>query len=425
MKPIRKVLSNGLRLIIVPMKDNPTVTVTVLVETGSKYEKKEENGLSHFLEHMCFKGTTKRPTAMDIARELDGLGAQSNAFTSHEYTGYYAKGAVKHFPNLVDIIADVYLHSTFPEEEIEKEKGVIVEEINMYEDMPHRKVQDLFMELLYKDTPAGWSITGTPEIVRSLKRENFVQYHKSHYVPSATVVIVSGGINEDEAVSKIEEYFASMEHGEKGAKLAVLDAQDSPAVLISEKKTDQTHFVLGTRTFPITDDEKMPVLSVMATILAGGMSSRLFQKLREELGACYYVRGFNDPFTDHGFMEIAVGADSTRVDLVISEVLKECKRMKDELVSEEELARVKEYLIGNMLLELESSDAFSNFYGSQEILNRPIRTPEEVSERVRKVTSVDIQNLAREIWNKNTLNLAIIGPYTRSEEGRFLKLLEI
>ncbi len=425
MKPIRKVLPNGLRLIVVPMKDNPTVTVTVLVETGSKYEKKEENGLSHFLEHMCFKGTTKRPSAMDISRELDGLGAQSNAFTSHEYTGYYAKGAVKHFAKLMDVIADVYLHSTFPEEEIEKEKGVIVEEINMYEDMPHRKVQELFMKLLYKDTPAGWSITGTADTVRSFKRDDFIRYHKAHYVPSATVVIISGGISGDDAESKVEEYFSKMEHGEKDGKQKVIDSQSAPTVLIAEKKTDQTHFVFGTRAFPITDEDRTPVVSVMATILAGGMSSRLFQRLREDLGACYYVRGMNDPFTDHGFIEIAVGADSSRVDMIVSEVVKACQMMKEEKVGEDELERVKEYLIGNMMLELESSDAFAQFYGSQEILNRPLRTVEEIAERVRRVTADDIQRVAKEIWQNKSLNLALIGPYEKSETERFLKLLEI
>ena len=192
----KTILKNGLRVITVPMKDNPTVTVLVLVETGSKYETKAKNGISHFLEHMCFKGTAKRPTAQAISSELDGLGSSYNAFTSQEYTGYYAKSSANHFKKIFDVVSDIYLNSAFPAAEIEKEKGVIVEEINMYEDMPHRHVHDLFASLLYGDTPAGWNIAGTRDNVRAMKREDFVQYHQAHYVPKATTVIIAGKVSE-------------------------------------------------------------------------------------------------------------------------------------------------------------------------------------------------------------------------------------
>ena len=193
----KEVLPNGMRIIVAPMKENPTVTVFVLVEAGSKYEKKENNGISHFLEHMCFKGTTKRPTHKEITTEFDGLGCDSNAFTSQEYTGYYAKSDSANFEKILDIVSDIYLNSTFPESEIEKEKGVIIEEINMYKDLPKAIVSEEFVKLLYGDQPAGWTIAGNKENILKIKREDFVNYRKNHYVARATTVVVAGNVNEN------------------------------------------------------------------------------------------------------------------------------------------------------------------------------------------------------------------------------------
>src|SRR6185503_7683697 len=202
MKFSKKVLKNGLRVVTIPMKDNPTVTVLVLVEAGSKYETKKVNGISHFLEHMCFKGTVKRPKAIDISKELDALGSQYNAFTAQEYTGYYAKSDARHFGRIFNVVSDIYLNSTFPDAEIQKEKGVIIEEINMYEDMPNRHVQDLLMKLLYGDTPAGWNVAGEKGNIMEMKRNDFVNYKKAHYLPEATVIIVAGRVSEKEVIKE-------------------------------------------------------------------------------------------------------------------------------------------------------------------------------------------------------------------------------
>ena len=407
-------LKNGLRVITVPMKDNPTVTVLVLVETGSKYETKAKNGISHFLEHMCFKGTAMRPSAHAISAELDGLGSQSNAFTGQEYTGYYAKSDAKHFKQIFDIVSDVYLNSTFPEAEIEKEKGVIVEEINMYEDMPQRHVQDVFMELLYGNQPAGWNIAGTRENVRAMTRKDFVEYKKAHYVPKATTVIVAGKVSEKDVEKEIARVFGAIKSTAKSSKIATKNSQSKPAVLISHKKSDQTHLVLGVRSFD-TYDKRNPALTVLDTILGGGMSSRLFIKLREELGVAYYVRAGNDPYSDHGAFQISAGVSNARVQEVIAEILAECARMKTELVSATELAKAKEYLIGNMKLELESSDAWASFFGGQEVMRKIIRTPEHIEKKIRKVTSADIQKIAQEIFVDKNLNLALIGPFENKD----------
>ena len=421
MKFTKKVLKNGLRVITIPMKDNPTATVLVLVEAGSKYEEKRVNGISHFLEHMCFKGTIKRPKAIDISKELDALGSQYNAFTAQEYTGYYAKSDARHFRKIFDVVSDIYLNSTFPETEMEKEKGVIIEEINMYEDMPPRHVQDLMMELLYGDQPAGWNIAGSKENILKMKREDFITYRKNHYLPEATVLVVAGAITEGEVLKEVNKIFGGVSSGKKASKLKVKETQTKPEALISFKKTDQTHFVLGMRTYDLFN-KKDAALSVLGGVLGGGMSSRLFQKLREEMGVGYYVRAYNDVFTDHGFLQISAGVDNKRIEEVITAVLEECKKLKDEKVSTEELEKVKESLIGNMKLSLESSDDIANFYGGQELLKRELKNAEEKAKEVRKVTAEEIQALARDIFKDKKLNLALIGPF--KEKNKFLKLLK-
>ncbi len=420
MKFSKKVLKNGLTVITVPMKDNPTVTVLVLVEAGSKYETKKVNGISHFLEHMCFKGTIKRPKAVDISKELDALGSQYNAFTAQEYTGYYAKSDARHFKQIFDIVSDIYLNSTFPEAEMQREKGVIIEEINMYEDMPQRHVQDLFMKLLYGDQPAGWNVAGERKNILNMKRDDFVQFKNKHYLPEATVLVVAGQVTEKQVTAEVNKIFGKVLRGDKGRKLKVLDRQTKPQVLVNFKKTDQTHFVLGVRTYDLLN-KKSPILSVFGGILGGGMSSRLFIKLREEMGVGYYVRAYNDSYTDHGFLEISAGVDNKRIGEVLQAVMEECRKLKEKKVSEEELNKVKECLIGNMKLSLESSDDIANFYGGQELLKKEIRGAEEKAKEIRKVTASQIQNLAKDIFKNNKLNLALIGPF--KEKTEFQKIL--
>ena len=420
----KKVLRNGLRMITIPMKDNPTVTVLVLVEAGSKYETKKVNGISHFLEHMCFKGTVKRPKAVDISKELDALGSQYNAFTAQEYTGYYAKAEAKHFKKILDIVSDIYLHSTFPEAEMQKEKGVIIEEINMYEDMPQRHVQDLMMKLLYGDQPAGWNITGEKKNILKMKREDFVQYKKAHYLPEATVLLFAVKVKEKEVLKEVNKIFGKVGRGKKGGKAGVKERQTKPAVLVNFKKTDQTHFVLGVRSYDLFH-KKNSILAVLGGILGGGMSSRLFVKLREEMGVGYYVRAGNDSYTDHGIFQISAGVDNKRIEEVIEAVLEECRKLKNEKVGVEELNKVKECLIGNMKLSLESSDDIANFYGGQELLKREIKNAEEKAKEIRKVTASQIQILAKDIFQKKKLNLALIGPFKeKKEKARFLKILK-
>jgi predicted Zn-dependent peptidase len=410
MKYNKTVLENGLRLVTIPMKDNPTVTVFVLVEAGSKYEIKEKNGISHFLEHMCFKGTTRRPSNDDISTELDEIGSVYNAFTSQEYTGYYAKAQYAHLDKILDIVSDMYLNPLFPEIEIEKEKGVIIEEINMYEDLPQRKVQNLITELVYGDQPAGWDIAGSKENIKKMSREDFITYRNKFYNSSATTVVVSGNFEEEKVIEKVQEIFSVMPKLEKGIKKKVLEEQNKPAISIFKKETDQTHLVLGVRTFNIYD-KREDAMDLLVGILDAGMSSRLYKKLRDEMGVCYYVSAGQDASTDHGFFSISAGVDNKRVKEVISVILAELNKLKTELVSKEELQKTKQNLIGTMYLGLESSDSLAKFYGGQEIMNKVIKNPEEIKAEIEAVTPEQIRALAGDIFIDKGLNLAIVGRF--------------
>jgi predicted Zn-dependent peptidase len=422
MKFIRNVLPNGLRTIVVPMNDNNTVTVMVLVEAGSKYETKDISGISHFLEHMCFKGTNNRPRAIDISRELDAIGAQYNAFTSQEFTGYFAKSSKQHLKKILSIVSDLYLNPTFPEAEIEREKGVIVEEINMYRDLPQQHVQDIFMQLLYGDAPAGWNIAGTPETVRAVTREKFISYRKAHYVSGATTVIISGAISEREVNESVAEVFGEMSSTQKKEKETVHEVQKKPELLIEQRKTDQTHLVLGVRTFD-TYHKEQSELKVIAGALGAGMSSRLFQKMREELGICYYVKTENSAFTDHGVLTVSAGVAPARLEEAVRALLAEFVKIRDEKISTEELRKIKDCLTGNMYLSLESTDEFAEFYGMQEILRKKIKEPDEIAKEIEKITAEDIQKTAKKIFTPDRLNLAIIGQV--KEQAKLTGLLTV
>lgn len=408
MKFNKTILSNGLRLVTIPMADNPSVAVLVMVETGSKYESKDTSGISHFLEHMVFKGTTKRPKASDISRELDSLGAHYNAFTGQEYTGYWAKAEARHLDTLIDVISDMYQNPRFDEAEIKKEKGVIIEELRMYNDLPQKHVHNVLARLMHGDQPAGWDIIGTEQTINSFGHQDFMKYRSEHYVSKATTVIVAGAIDEADVRAKIEKAFAGMSASAKHGKEKVRESQSEPQVAVEAKETDQTHLVIAVRTFSITD-KRVPTMQVLATILGGGMSSRLFSKMRDQLGICYYVKTSYNPFTDHGDLTISAGVDNSRVDIAVREILKECARLKDEPVGATELKKTKDYIAGTTMLELETSEARAEFAGFEEIMKGKIDAPKDIIAKVNKVTAADIVKLARDIFVNEGLNLALVG----------------
>ncbi len=422
-KKFKKItLKNGLRVILVPQKESLSATVLVLVEAGSKYETKNINGLSHFLEHMCFKGTTKRPTALDIASELESIGASYNAFTGQEYTGYYAKVRTSHLNIALDVVSDIYLNQLFDQNEINKERGVIIEEINMHEDQPMDKVGDLFMELMYGNQPAGWTITGKKENIEKITREDFIEYHGKNYVASSTIVVVAGKFDEEKLMAEVKNKFAGISSGKKHKKVKTKGIQNKPAIKVEHKKTDQTHIILGVRAFSLFDKRRY-ALEVLADVLGGGMSSRLFQKVRGELGAAYYVYASADMSTDSGFLSVSAGIDHNKIDIVLQSIMDELKKLSKEKVGDKELSRAKEHMTGGLAIGLETSSSLASYYGGQEVMKEKIETPEEVIKKIQAVKASDIMKVAKDILKNKNLNLAVIGPF--DDKKRFEKILKI
>ena len=406
--------ANGLRLISVPMEHTKTITVLVMVGTGSRYETKEINGISHFLEHMMFKGTDKRPNALDISLELDAIGAEYNAFTSKEYTGYYAKAAMEHFDFVLEVISDIFLNSKLEPVEIEKERGVVVQEINMNSDNPMRQIMDVHEELLYGDQPLGWTIAGPKENILKMPVEKFREYFDSHYFAQNTVVAIAGNISPEKARQEVVKYFDGMRHREVLKPLPVTIDQKEPALKILNKQTDQTHIFMGVRGYDVFDSRK-EVLKIMSVILGGGMSSRLFTEVREKRGLAYYVGADADFYMDTGDFSSFAGLEGTKLEPAIGVILGEFKKLKEEKVSEKELKKAKDSVKGRMAISFESSDDLASFYASQELLQKELLTPEEKFEKLNKVSADDIFEVANDIFHTDKLNLAIIGPFKEKD----------
>ena len=418
----RTVLKNGLRVITVPMPSFESATVLVLVGAGSRYEKRTNSGISHFLEHMAFKGTKKRPSAFAISSLIDGMGGEFNAFTGKETTGYYIKSASTHIDTSLDVLSDMLQNSLLDKGEIDKEKGVILEEINLYEDTPARKIGDIYEQLLYGDTPMGWDIAGTKDVIRSINRDDFVQYMGSLYSADNLTVVIAGGIDPKKAVALVEKYFGQMKKFKTAGYKPAPDKQAKPAVIIKHKKTEQVHIALGVRTVSIASSERYP-LSVLAAILGGGMSSRLFSEVREKRGLAYYVRTSSDHYTDCGTLASTAGVDQKRVDDAVKVIVDEYRVIADRksTIANDELVKAKEYLKGHMVLEFEDSRAVAGFYASQELLEKKIETLDAALKQTDAVTTEDVKKMASKYLTK-PLNLAVIGDF--EDKSRFEKLLK-
>jgi len=413
---------NGLRLITAPMKDTNTVTVIVAVAAGSKYETKKVSGLSHFLEHMFFKGTKKRPKTKDIAGSLDAVGGEFNAYTSQESTAYYAKVDKEHIHLAIDVVSDIFLNSKIDAKEIEKERGVILQEINMYEDNPMMSVGEEFENLLYGDQPAGWKVIGTKENIARVERKDFVDYREKFYNASNTVVCVVGNFGktgETGVIREIGKIFSKMRKGEVNKKQKTLEKQSKVQLKIRHKKTDQAHLVLGFRGYNMFHEDRF-AMALLANILGGTMSSRLFLSVRERLGLAYYVRASDDESSDCGYFSVSAGVDTdkAKIEKTVKVILGEIRKVRARGVSEKELQKAKDNLRGKMALSLESSDDVASYLAGQELGRREIKKPEEILRQIDKVKKNDILRVARDIFRNEKLNLAIIGPI---EDKKYLE----
>lgn len=411
------ILSNKIPLITVPIKGARTATVLVMIKSGSKYETRANNGLSHFLEHMFFKGTKRRPNTLALSSELDSLGGEYNAFTTKESTGYWIKVAAPKLKEALDIVGDMLLNSKFELAEIEREKGVIIEELNMYEDNPLMHVEDIFEACLYGDTPAGWETIGTKANIRGFKREDFLQYFKTQYGAKSTQIIIAGGFSaaDKKAVARI---FGAVPKNKWVDKLAVIEKQARPQLKVIDKKTDQVNLSLGVRTVGIgqPDEFKIKLLSI---ILGGSMSSRLFINLRERNGLAYYVRTLSEFYSDSGYLTTQAGVPADKTESAIKIILAEYKNLISEPVSASELKRAKDLLAGKSLLQMEATDNLATWYARQATLRRKIITPGEFLKIINRITPAELQATAKKIFINRNLNLALIG------KAKITKLKEI
>jgi predicted Zn-dependent peptidase len=411
-------LGNGLRVLLAPMPQATSVTCMIMLAAGSRYETRDTSGIAHFSEHMFFKGTERRPTARDIGTEVDGIGGEFNAFTGKEYTGYYVKCAKEHVPIAIDVLGDMLLHSLFDPEEIEREKGVIVEEMNMYIDTPTSYLPSVYDRLCYGDTPLGRDIIGTPETVRAATRETFTNHLERWYVPSRTVIGLGGAIT-DAARATIEELFGTL------AAAASPDPepwtpQPHPRVHIHHKESDSFHLRIGGDGLPLLHPDRYAA-AVLAAVLGGGMSSRLFTEVRERRGLAYYIGAQHGQYVEAGSLFSQAGVDLARADEAVRTIVAELGRIVSEPVPADELEKARNMLKGRLVLGLEDPRSITSFGLRGTILEGQPREIPEILAGFDAVTAEDVGRVAKDLLSPERLRLAAIGPF--EDEARFEALL--
>ncbi|XOU93910.1 MAG: M16 family metallopeptidase [Candidatus Kerfeldbacteria bacterium] len=412
-------LNNGLRVLLAPMADTKAVTVLVLTKVGSRYETKDINGASHFVEHLMFKGTKKRPTTKHISKELDGIGADYNAFTSKDHTGYYIKTRADKAELALEMLSDMLFNSKFEADEMNRERGVIVEEINMYEDNPMMYMEDLFEQTVYGDHPLGWNIAGPKEVIKKVSRAKLYSYYKKYYQPKNMLVAVAGRID-NKTIDLVKKYFSNNTKKDKlGNYRKISIKQTKPQIKIKYKDTEQAQLALGFPAYSFTSNKIYP-LYLLSVILGGNMSSRLFTTIRERKGLCYFIRSSVNLYQDTGTLMIQAGLDKSRLSPAITEILKELKKLKQSGVTKNELCKAKDYLEGKLTLQLEASDSVASWLSRQELLENKIITPAELVKKLEKVTVQDVSKVANELIKTNRINLSLIGPYKNNSEFKGL-----
>lgn len=413
-------LPNGLRIILTPIEGTKSVTVLCLVGAGSRFEHQKINGISHYLEHMFFKGAKRYKNAAEVSTAIDSVGGDFNAFTGKEYAGYYVKLASHQKEVAFDVIGDMMTSATFLAEEIEKERNVIMEEYNMYQDTPMYQVGWDFERLLFGDQPMGWDQIGTKETILSFQRDQFVEYKNSLYTPDNTVISVSGNFDEKEVMDLIAKYFP-MKDGKRAFDFKpYVDMPSDKKVVLQHKKTEQGHIIIGFPALPARHKDEYAE-KVLSVILGGNMSSRMFMHVREKKGLCYYVRTGTDDYKDIGVISTSAGVDLRRVDDAIEAILQEYKLITQEEVSETELKKGKEFMKGKIILHLEDSEEYAHMMGKQALLYPTIMTVDEILKKIDAVTVADIKRVASQLFTEEKMKLALIGPF--EDENHFAKLL--
>ena len=412
-------LTNGVRVLVAPRKDTQAVTVMVFVKVGSRYEAVPLNGASHFLEHLMFKGTVRRPDTLTISKELDSVGAEFNAFTSKDHTAYYIKVSREHLDLALDMLSDMLINSKFDAKELDRERGVIIEEINMYEDNPMALIEDVFERQFYGSTPLGRNIAGTKQGIAKMSRTAMLAYKDRYYVGQNLWVVVAGNVPAN-AHTLVKNFFSAVPAKHCGPVFQVQKDFGTTRVMLKSKKTEQAHLALGVPAFGYTD-KRNDTLSILSVILGGTMSSRLFIEIRERRGLCYYIRSSVNPYEKTGHFCIQAGIDTGRISQAIPAIVAELKKITTDGITAEELYRAKEYVKGKFILSLEDSENVAGWLGKQALFHTTVKTANQRLTEIARVSKSQVEAVARQVLKPKAFRLAVIGPYERLE--RFAKLL--
>ncbi len=420
MKFTKKILKNGLIILEVPSHDAESVVVDFFVKTGSRSETPKENGISHFLEHFLFKGTKKYPSALAISSLIDSIGGEMNANTGKEHTQFYIKAASKHLELIFEVLTDMIQNPLLDSAELEREKGVIVEEINMYKDTPMYEIENVLERTMWPKDALGRDIAGTKETVSKFNRQMFQDYISRHYQMPNMILGVSGKYNKKKLSGLINKYWVKYPKKSFHGWNRAADKQTQPRLKVEFKATEQAHLSLGFKGFAY-NDKRNKAQSVLSAILGGGMSSRLFMEVRERRGLAYYVRASGSNYQDTGVFNIGAGVQIPKIEEALKVILDELRKIKTHQVSPTELKKTKEYIKGKTILALEDNQIRLDWMLDRVAFCRPVETPEEAFKKIDAVTSADIQKVANDLFNSKRMTLAIIGPY--KNEKVFTKLI--
>lgn len=416
-KPVLKKLKNGMTALLVSHDAAESMTALVLTRVGSRYETKEINGASHFIEHLMFKGTTRRPSTEDISRELDRYGAEYNAYTGKDVTGYYVKMDAKHTDLAVDMLHDMIFHSTYNKEEMDRERGVIIEEINMYEDNPRMHIDDLLEAELFPGSTLGWNIAGPREVIKKVTREQLIAYRDAYYIPSRMVVVLAGKLPKD-ALNQLQKTFGSVKRSsgkDKAFAKFVPPKKLQKRHACQHKETEQVQFGMAFHGLKIGHKD-LAAASLLSNILGGTMSSRLFIQIRERRGLCYSINASHQPLEDIGVFSIMAGLEKKRLGEAVHAIIAELKLVIEKGVTTEEVRRAKDNIRGRTTLGFEDSAAQAEWYGKQWLFQGKLESPEERMRRFEKVTPADIKRVATAIFKPGSMASAVIGPQSCTDD---------
>jgi predicted Zn-dependent peptidase len=414
-------LQNGLTVATAEMPHMASVSLGLWVGVGGRFEPKELNGVSHFIEHMLFKGTRKR-SAKEISQSVEGIGGYLNAFTSEENTCFYSKARHEKFHELLDVLMDMFHNSVFQSQEIEKERGVIKEELAMYLDQPHHHVHELLNETLWPDHPLGRSLTGTEKTIDRMGRRQLLNYQDQNYVSAATLIVAAGNVRHESAVKAVRRYVAKFPQGRRPSFEPFESVQAQPRLRLFAKETAQMQMALGIRTCSRHDERRYP-LRVLNTILGENMSSRLFQVLREDRGLAYSIHSGLSFFDDVGALTISAGLDTDKLSQALKLILVELRRCAEAPPSDAELRRARDYLIGQLDLSLESTENQMNWVGEQLLAYGKVIPPKDAKQRIAEVKPAQVRAVAREFFKPERMSLAVVSPL--KEDGNLKRILRM